>query len=87
LDRAGLIEDARGSLSLAKLVILISPARSGRFDARLAGTEQFLIEGSRTPFCDSVCALLTAGLAARSDLLVMRHRGSPHDALKAAVQS
>jgi hypothetical protein len=32
---------------MASIVILISPAARGRFDARLPDSAQFLIEGSR----------------------------------------
>jgi hypothetical protein len=65
--------------------ILITPARPGRFDARLAGSDQYLVEGSRTPFCDAARALLAAGLADPGDTLAMRHAGSEHDALRARV--
>jgi hypothetical protein len=65
--------------------LLITPARPGRFDARLDGSDQFLVEGSRTPFCDAARALLAASLAHADDILVMRHAGSAHDALRARI--
>jgi hypothetical protein len=65
--------------------LLISPAKPGRFDARLAGSDQYLVEGSRTPFLDAARALLAAGLAAPDDMLVMRNAGSAHDALRARI--
>jgi hypothetical protein len=59
--------------------------RPGRFDARLLGFEQFLVESTRTSFCDAARILLAAGLAHAVDLLVTWHAGSEHVALKAAV--
>jgi hypothetical protein len=67
------------------LVVSPTPARPGRFDVRLADSSQFFVESSRVPFCDAARALLAGGLAAPGDLLAMRHAGSTHDALKAAV--
>jgi hypothetical protein len=67
-------------------VILITAAKPGRFDAKLVGGgDVFLVESTRTPFLDSARALLAGGLAAPSDVLIMRHDGSEHDALRAAV--
>jgi hypothetical protein len=51
----------------------------------ISNSDQFLVEGSRTPFFDAARALLAAGLADPSDTLVMRHAGSAHDALRARV--
>lgn len=56
---------------------------SGRFDARFG--ERLLLERSRTPFWDSARLLLREGLARPDDRLVMRHVGSPHDALRVRV--
>jgi hypothetical protein len=65
--------------------LLISPARPGRFDGRLSDSDVFLVEGSRQPFCDAARALLAGGLADPSDVLVMRHAGSAHDALRSRI--
>jgi hypothetical protein len=70
---------------MAVITILVSSCGRGRFDARLPDSAQFLIEGSRMPFCDAARALLSAGLAAPSDRLIMRYVGSEHDALRASV--
>jgi hypothetical protein len=71
-------------------MLLVSPAPRksggvlpGKFDARLG--DRSIVEASRTPFCDGARALLAQGLAAPGDLLVMRHTGSQHDALRAMV--
>jgi len=40
---------------------------------------------SRAPFCDGARALLADGTAQATDLLIMRHAGREHAALKAAV--
>jgi hypothetical protein len=55
----------------------------GKFDA--LANERRIVAASRTPFCDSARVLLAEGLAAPSDVLIMRHVGSQVDALKAAV--
>ena len=72
---------------MAEHVIVISPApaRSGRFDARLADSDCFLVEGTRMPFGDAARALLAGGLAAPSDVLVMRHAGSNRDLLRCGI--
>jgi hypothetical protein len=71
-------------------VLVISPAPRknggtipGKFEARLG--ERLIVEASRIPFCDGARILLTEGLAAPNDLLIMRHAGSSCDAIKAAV--
>ena len=71
-------------------VLVVSPALHknggtipGKFDARLG--ERLIVEASRIPFCDGARVLLAKGLAAPGDLLIMRHAGSDHDALRAAV--
>ena len=65
-------------------IIHVAPARTpGKFAAFLG--ERQIVAASRTPFCDGARALLAEGAAAPSDLLIMRHTGSEHDALKAAV--
>jgi hypothetical protein len=51
----------------------------------VSDSDQFLVESSRTPFLDSARALLAAGLADPSDSIVMRHQGSPHDALRSRI--
>jgi len=62
----------------------VAPARTpGKFAAFLG--ERQIVAASRTPFCDGARALLAEGTAAPGDLLVMRHAGGEHDALKAAV--
>lgn len=77
---------------MAEIIITVNPTRkrgdsdvnwSGRFDARLG--ERLLLERSRTPFCDGARVLLREGLAQPGDLLIMRHAGSGHDALRAGV--
>jgi hypothetical protein len=72
-------------------VLMVTPAPRksggvlpGKLDARLG--ERPIVEASRTPLCDGARALLAQGLAAPGDMLVMRHAGSDHDALKAADQ-
>jgi hypothetical protein len=55
----------------------------GRFDARLG--DRLIVERSRTPFFESARVLLGEGLAAPGDMLEMRHDGSEHVALRAAV--
>src|SRR3974377_1351708 len=65
-------------------IIHVAPARTpGKFAAFLG--ERQIVAARRTPFCDGARALLAEGTAAPGDLLVMRHAGGEHDALKAAV--
>jgi hypothetical protein len=78
---------ARG-WSMPSHVLMVSPAPRksggvlpGKFDAWLG--ERLIVEASR--ICDGARALLAQGLAAPGDLLIMRHVGSEHDALRAAV--
>jgi hypothetical protein len=52
------------------------------FDARLDGE---LVCTSETPFFDGARILLKTGKASPDDVLVMRHTGSDHDALRARV--
>jgi hypothetical protein len=55
----------------------------GKFDAHLG--ERLLVQQSRTPFVDAARILLGDGTASAGDMLVMRHAGSSHDALKANI--
>jgi hypothetical protein len=55
------------------------PSRPGFFEARLAG--RVLCSATRTPFCDSARELIKLGFA-EDALLVMRHTGADHDALR-----
>ena len=71
-------------------IISAMPARKlngeplpGKFEAFYG--EHRIVAASRTPFCDGARALLADGTAQPSDVLIMRHAGSQHDALKAAV--
>jgi hypothetical protein len=74
---------------MAELTLIVAPhiRRDGTrhpnaFDARLDGD---LICTSETPLFDGARALLKTGKAAADDMLVMRHVGSEHDALRARV--
>jgi hypothetical protein len=68
---------------MAIRTISVVPTKPGKFDAFHA--ERQIVAASQTPFCDAARALLAEGLAAPSDVLVMSHGGSAHDALKASV--
>jgi hypothetical protein len=71
---------------MAEHVILISPAgRSDRHDAQLAGSDQFLVEGTATPLRDCAVALLAGGLADPSDTIVLRFAGSDRDLLRCGL--
>ncbi len=64
-------------------VIVVSPTdRRDRFAARLDG--RVLVRSSRTPFCDAARVLLAEGFD-HSITIVMRHRGSDVDALRARL--
>jgi hypothetical protein len=56
----------------------------GHFAARIDHGER-LVRASATPFRDSARVLLERGLAAPNDVITMRHAGSRHEVLKAAV--
>ena len=77
-----------------KHILIVAPAEridkfgvlkklAGKFDAFIG--ERKVVVASRTPFCDGARALLADGMAQPTDLLVMRHAASEHDALKATV--
>jgi hypothetical protein len=70
---------------MAEHTILISPARPGRFDARLADSSAFLVEGTRTPLGDCARALLAGGLADPADTIALRHVGSDRVFLRSPV--
>jgi hypothetical protein len=75
------------------IVLVVSPSlnadgrnaystRGQLFDGKVDGRS--VVKRSTTPFCDAARALLAEG--ARPDIrLVMRHEGSPHDALRSTV--
>jgi hypothetical protein len=81
------IENAIDQVATSKCVgrILISPtpARAGRFDARLP-SGQMLVVGSRQPFLDGARVLLKSGWNPQQ-VIVMRHVGSSFDSLKSTV--
>ena len=66
--------------------LVFAPVRehSRKFDARLSDSDEVLCV-SETPMFDAARVLLRTNRAHSSDLLVMRHAGSPHDALRATV--
>ena len=83
--------DYERNVSVNKLILIVSPhiRRDGTkhpnaFDARLADSGEVLCTSER-PFFDGARALLKAGRASPDDMLVMRHAGSDHDALRAKV--
>jgi hypothetical protein len=63
------------------------------FDVRLGDDQRLFVESTAMPFMESAAALLSAGLALPSDMLVMKfggtqwevRRGLVGDAVKAAV--
>ena len=70
-------------------VVIVTPhirpdgrKHANAFDARVDGV---LICTSETPFFDAARALLKDGTADPSDMLVMRHAGAHHDALRGKV--
>ena len=72
-------------------VLIVSPhikpdgtEHPNKFDARLSDSADVLCV-SETPFFDAARVLLRTNRAHSGDLLVMRHAGSPHDALRASV--
>ena len=75
----------------SQLTLIVSPhirpdghKHPTKFDARLSDRSEVLCV-SETPFFDAARVLLRTNRAHSGDLLVMRHAGSPHDALKATV--
>jgi hypothetical protein len=65
------------------IIIIIKPAETaGSFAAYACGMQ--LCSSSRTPLCDAARALLLAGLDPVT-VLIMRHRGSAVDALRARL--
>lgn len=70
---------------MTELTLIVSPheGHPNAFDARLATGELVCI--SETPLLDGARALLKNGWAQFDDVLVMRHRGFGHAALKATV--
>lgn len=74
---------------MTAFTVIVSPhvCRDGTkhpnaFEAQIGGE---LICTSETPLLDAARALLKAGKATPDDVLVMRHAGSDHDALRARV--
>src|SRR5262245_46726042 len=67
----------------SRLQITVAPVNQrDRFSARLDG--RLLVKSSRTPFCDAARLLIAEGLDP-SCTLVMRHRGSEVDVLRARL--
>jgi hypothetical protein len=73
------------------LVVSPSPNVDGRkaystrgqlFDGKVDG--RWIAKRSTTPFCDAARVLLAEGVRPET-VLVMRHEGSPHDALRSTV--
>jgi hypothetical protein len=73
------------------LVVSPSPNEDGRkaystrgqlFDGKVDG--RWIAKRSTTPFCDAARVLLAEGVRPET-VLVMRHEGSPHDALRSTV--
>ena len=56
--------------------------RGQLFDGKVDG--RFVVERSTTPFCDAARVLLAEG-ADPATRFIMRHEGSPHDALRSTV--
>jgi hypothetical protein len=69
------------------ILILSADSHAGRFNTRLEGSSQFLVESTRQPFADSARALLGANLALPSDELIMRHAGSKYEVLRSRVDA
>jgi hypothetical protein len=65
------------------IVILVSAIRTwpGRFQARLASTDEVLVDSSRQPFVDAARALIERGYDPTS-ILEMKHEGSDIVALR-----
>jgi hypothetical protein len=73
-------------IAMAEHTIIISPAaRADRHDARLAGSDQYLVEGTATPLRDCALTLLAGGLADESDVIVLRFAGSDRDILRCGL--
>jgi hypothetical protein len=77
----------------APVVLVVSPSlnvdgrkaystRGQLFDGKVDG--RFVVERSTTPFCDAARVLLAEG-ADPATRFIMRHEGSPHDALRSTV--
>jgi hypothetical protein len=78
---------------VATIVLVVSPSlnsdgrkaystRGQLFDGRVDGRR--IVKRSTTPFCDAARALLAEGVRPET-ALVMRHEGSPHEALRSTV--
>jgi hypothetical protein len=73
--------------------ITIGQCRAGLFDVRLGDDQKLFVESTAMPFMESAAALLSAGLALPSDMLVMKfggaqweiRRGKLQDAVRNAV--
>jgi len=59
------------------------PQRAGRFTARLEGTCEIIVSGSRQPLVDGARELVARGFDPGTPL-TMRHQESPHDSFKPA---
>jgi hypothetical protein len=66
------------------LVIIVSPASSGRFCARLAEGDELLVASSRQPFVDAARVLIEKGHDADA-ALVMKHAGTDTVALRSRI--
>jgi hypothetical protein len=69
--------------SAASLIVVVTPACAGRFEARLDGHDRVLCV-SRTPFFDAARELLAQGYD-RNHLVMLRHAGSDTDSLRAEL--
>ena len=85
--------DVTGQRLLATVVLVVSPSlnaegrkaystRGQLFDGKVDG--RCIVERSTTPFCDGARVLLAEG-ADPATRFIMRHEGSPHDALRSTV--
>jgi hypothetical protein len=77
---------ARACSARVAIVIIVSPIRTspGRFEARLASTDELLVGSSRQPFVDAARVLIEKGHHPAT-ILVMKHLGSNIIALKAPL--
>jgi hypothetical protein len=71
---------------MATHVILISAAAPGKFNVQLDGDTRFIAESTPMPYLESAQALLSAGLALPSDMLVMKFGGSSYEIRKGRIQ-
>jgi hypothetical protein len=62
--------------------MIATTTRGQLFDGKVDG--RWIAKRSTTPFCDAARVLLAEGVRPET-VLVMRHEGSPHDALRSTV--